>query len=42
MVRISIEPLWARFYDFGTGRLPTFLADLLNEGKPRGEFPGGG
>ncbi|MEZ0365031.1 pyridoxamine 5'-phosphate oxidase family protein [Mycobacterium sp. pUA109] len=32
MVRISIEPQWARFYDFGAGRLPGFLADLLNEG----------
>ena len=31
MVRISIEPLWARFYDFGAGRLPRFLADLMNE-----------
>ncbi|WP_445170629.1 pyridoxamine 5'-phosphate oxidase family protein [Mycolicibacterium sp. Dal123E01] len=30
MVRISIEPLWARFYDFGAGRLPGFLADLVN------------
>lgn len=30
MVRISIDPLWARFYDFGTDRLPTSLADLLN------------
>lgn len=32
MVRISIEPLWARFYDFGAGRLPAFLADLVNDG----------
>ncbi|OBI28128.1 pyridoxamine 5'-phosphate oxidase family protein [Mycobacterium sp. E2238] len=32
MVRISVEPLWARFYDFGAGRLPAFLADLVNEG----------
>ena len=31
MVRISIEPLWARFYDFGAGRLPAFLADLVND-----------
>jgi nitroimidazol reductase NimA-like FMN-containing flavoprotein (pyridoxamine 5'-phosphate oxidase superfamily) len=28
MVRISIEPRWARFYDFGAGRLPGFLAKL--------------
>ncbi|MEB3981811.1 pyridoxamine 5'-phosphate oxidase family protein [Mycobacterium sp. 663a-19] len=32
MVRISIEPQWARFYDFGAGRLPTFLADLVSDG----------
>jgi nitroimidazol reductase NimA-like FMN-containing flavoprotein (pyridoxamine 5'-phosphate oxidase superfamily) len=32
MVRISIEPQWARFYDFGAGRLPAFLADLVNKG----------
>jgi hypothetical protein len=31
MVRISIEPLWARFYDFGTGRLPAYLANLVND-----------
>lgn len=37
MVRISIEPLWARFYDFGAGRLPTFLADLLNDGARSSE-----
>jgi hypothetical protein len=30
MVRISIEPRWARFYDFGAGRLPVFLANLVN------------
>ena len=32
MVRISIEPRWARFYDFGAGRLPAFLAKLVNVG----------
>jgi len=32
MVRISIEPQWARFYDFGAGRLPAFLADLIDDG----------
>ncbi len=31
MVRISIEPVWARFYDFGAGRLPKFLSDLMND-----------
>ncbi|WP_433890353.1 pyridoxamine 5'-phosphate oxidase family protein [Streptomyces sp. CA-111067] len=28
MARIALEPRWARFYDFGTGRVPQFLADL--------------
>ena len=32
MVRISIEPKWARLYDFGAGRLPVFLADLVDDG----------
>jgi hypothetical protein len=32
MVRISIEPQWARFYDFGAGRLPAFLTNLVNDG----------
>jgi hypothetical protein len=32
MVRISIEPRWARFYDFGAGRLPALLANLVNNG----------
>jgi hypothetical protein len=32
MVRISIEPQWARFYDFGAGRLPAYLANLVNDG----------
>jgi hypothetical protein len=28
-VRISIEPRWTRFYDFGAGRLPGFLTKLV-------------
>ena len=32
MVCISIEPQWARFYDFSAGRLPTFLTNLANDG----------
>ena len=28
MARISIEPVWARFFDFGTGRIPSFLTKL--------------
>ena len=31
MVRIEIEPRWARFFDFGTSRLPAFLNDLIND-----------
>jgi hypothetical protein len=29
MARITITPAWARFYDFGAGRLPTFLQRLV-------------
>ena len=28
MSRIAITPQWARFYDFGTGRVPAFLLKL--------------
>jgi len=28
MARISIEPLWARYFDFGAGRMPSFLMKL--------------
>jgi nitroimidazol reductase NimA-like FMN-containing flavoprotein (pyridoxamine 5'-phosphate oxidase superfamily) len=30
MVRISIRPLWARVFDFGAGRLPRFLQELVS------------
>jgi nitroimidazol reductase NimA-like FMN-containing flavoprotein (pyridoxamine 5'-phosphate oxidase superfamily) len=30
MVRISIVPTWARYFDFGAGRMPAFLLDLAN------------
>jgi len=30
MARISIEPRWARFYDFGAGRIPSFLSKLAS------------
>jgi hypothetical protein len=33
MARIAIEPQWARFYDFGAGRLPTFLSTLVEEAQ---------
>ncbi|MBM7439361.1 pyridoxamine 5'-phosphate oxidase family protein [Streptomyces sp. HB132] len=28
MARIAVEPQWARYYDFGAGRVPRFLAEL--------------
>jgi hypothetical protein len=28
MARIAIRPVWARAYDFGTGKLPAFLLEL--------------
>ncbi len=28
MARIAITPTWVRFYDYGAGRLPKFLAEL--------------
>jgi hypothetical protein len=28
MARIGIRPRWARFYDFGAGRVPRFMQDL--------------
>lgn len=31
MVRISIRPTWARFHDYGAGRLPAFLTELARE-----------
>ena len=31
MARIGITPDWARFYDFGTGRLPRFLQELAEQ-----------
>ena len=33
MARIAITPRWARFYDFGAGRLPTFLGKLVAEAQ---------
>jgi len=31
MARISIEPRWARYYDFGAGRIPGFLRKLAED-----------
>jgi hypothetical protein len=30
MARLSVEPMWARVYDFGAGRVPEFLRALTN------------
>jgi hypothetical protein len=30
MARITITPTWARYYDFGAGRFPTFLRRLVD------------
>jgi hypothetical protein len=30
-VRISIEPAWARYFEFGSGRLPAFLRKLAED-----------
>ena len=30
MARITIQPHWARFFDFGAGRLPRFLTRLAS------------
>jgi hypothetical protein len=35
MARIVITPQWARFYDFGAGRLPAFLSELIEEAQQR-------
>jgi uncharacterized pyridoxamine 5'-phosphate oxidase family protein len=31
MARIGVTPEWARFYDFGSGRVPGFLSKLTSE-----------
>jgi hypothetical protein len=31
MARISIAPDWARYFDFGAGRLPGFLRELTSK-----------
>jgi hypothetical protein len=35
MVRITITPAWARFFDFGAGRLPVFLERMAHEAQQR-------
>ncbi|PJI93318.1 pyridoxamine 5'-phosphate oxidase family protein [Luteimicrobium subarcticum] len=34
MARIGITPTWARYFDFGTGRIPGFLQDLAERAQP--------
>jgi nitroimidazol reductase NimA-like FMN-containing flavoprotein (pyridoxamine 5'-phosphate oxidase superfamily) len=36
MVRITIEPRWARFFDYGGGRIPQFLAELAEKAMAGG------
>jgi hypothetical protein len=33
MARIAITPTWARFYDFGTGRVPRYLQELAERSR---------
>jgi nitroimidazol reductase NimA-like FMN-containing flavoprotein (pyridoxamine 5'-phosphate oxidase superfamily) len=33
MARIAITPHWARYYDFGAGRMPQFLQDLAERNQ---------
>lgn len=35
MVRIRIVPAWARFFDFGAGRMPGFLNELAQAAQQR-------
>jgi nitroimidazol reductase NimA-like FMN-containing flavoprotein (pyridoxamine 5'-phosphate oxidase superfamily) len=39
MVRITIQPTWARYFDYGGGRIPQFLAELAE--KAMAERPDG-
>jgi hypothetical protein len=33
MARISIEPVWARFFAFGAGRMPSLLTKLAGHAE---------
>ena len=35
MARIAVTPRWARYYDFGAGRFPTFLQELAERSASR-------
>lgn len=41
MARISIEPVWARYYDFAAGRIPEFLRQLTEESQEGNGGAGG-
>jgi Pyridoxamine 5'-phosphate oxidase len=41
MARISIEPAWARYYDFGAGRIPEFLRRLTENHRDGNGGAGG-
>jgi hypothetical protein len=34
MARIAITPRWARYYDYGAGRMPRFLQELAEQQQP--------
>jgi len=34
MARIAIRPSWVRYYDFGAGRMPRFLQQLVERNMP--------
>ncbi len=34
MTRVAITPSWVHFYDFGAGRMPTFLMELAEGNQP--------
>lgn len=36
MARIAITPTWARYYDFGAGRMPRFLQELAEQAQAGG------
>ncbi len=37
MARIAITPTWARYYDFGAGRIPRFLQELATRSQMTSE-----
>jgi hypothetical protein len=35
MARIEVRPRWARYFDFGAGRMPGFLRELAEQSARR-------